>query len=120
MLLLGISAPRFCGAVHHPATGFGLAAFTTTIRKGSRAFLSSAAAAATTSEANPAAPQKIPIVGGGLAGLSTAFHLLEQANIDLRQEQTTRGSMKITIFDKANGAGLGGASAMAGGYVRCF
>ena len=47
--------------------------------------------------------QKVAIVGGGLAGLSTAYHLLEQER-----------SLKITIFDKTP-VGRGGASAVAGG-----
>jgi len=48
--------------------------------------------------------QKIAIVGGGLAGLSTAFHLLEKLGDDVQ----------ITIFDKTK-PGAGGASSVAGG-----
>lgn len=47
--------------------------------------------------------KNIAIVGGGLAGISTAYHLLEKID----------GS-NITIIDKA-GPGEGGASAVAGG-----
>lgn len=50
-------------------------------------------------------PQNIAIVGGGLAGLSTAYHLLQKSP-----------DAKITIFDK-DAPGCGGASAVAGGYV---
>lgn len=50
-------------------------------------------------------PHKIGIVGGGLAGLSTAFHLLQK-----------RKSVEITILDKAP-VGTAGASSVAGGYV---
>lgn len=46
----------------------------------------------------------IAIVGGGLAGLSTAWHLLESSN----------NPLKITIYDKCK-VGAGGASAVAGG-----
>jgi len=48
--------------------------------------------------------QDIAIVGGGLAGLSTAYHLLEKLGNDVN----------ITIFDKAE-PGQGGASSVAGG-----
>jgi NADPH-dependent 2,4-dienoyl-CoA reductase/sulfur reductase-like enzyme len=48
--------------------------------------------------------QNIAIVGGGLAGLSTAYHLLEKLGDDAN----------ITIFDKAE-PGQGGASSVAGG-----
>ena len=47
--------------------------------------------------------KSIAIVGGGLAGLSTAYHLLEKCS-----------STEITIFDQAP-AGAGGASSVAGG-----
>lgn len=50
----------------------------------------------------------VAIIGGGLAGLSTAFHLLDKAP-----------NTKITIFDKKD-PGLGGASSVAGGYVPLF
>jgi len=59
-------------------------------------------------------PKKIAIVGGGLAGLSTAFHLLELAT-------SSKGmSLDITILDKEPHAGIGGASAVAGGYVLYY
>jgi ribulose 1,5-bisphosphate synthetase/thiazole synthase len=48
-------------------------------------------------------PERVGIVGGGLAGLSTAYHLLQKAP-----------GTHITIFDKTT-AGLGGASSVAGG-----
>ena len=50
-----------------------------------------------------APPRKIAVVGGGLAGLSTAFHLLDKS----------RG-LHVTVFDKAE-VGTGGASSVAGG-----
>jgi hypothetical protein len=50
--------------------------------------------------------QRIAIVGGGLAGLSTAFHLLEK----------THSRCQVTIFDTAP-VGTAGASSVAGGYV---
>lgn len=46
----------------------------------------------------------VGIIGGGLAGLSTAYHLL--------QKQPT---LDITILDVAAGPGQGGASSVAGG-----
>ena len=45
----------------------------------------------------------VGIVGGGLAGLATAYHLLEKNPL-----------IQITILDKAQ-PGSGGASAVAGG-----
>ena len=48
-------------------------------------------------------PGSVAIVGGGLAGVSVAYHLLA------RQPRTN-----ITVFDKAD-PGMGGASAVAGG-----
>jgi glycine/D-amino acid oxidase-like deaminating enzyme len=54
-------------------------------------------------------PQKIAIVGGGLAGLSTAFHLLEKAS-----QLYPAKSLDVTILD-SHQVGTGGASAVAGG-----
>ena len=48
----------------------------------------------------------VAIIGGGLAGLSTAYHLFE-----LRQHLTP---LNITIYDRCQ-VGEGGASAVAGG-----
>lgn len=46
----------------------------------------------------------VAIVGGGLAGLSTAWHLLELSS----------NPLQVTIYDKC-AVGKGGASAVAGG-----
>jgi ribulose 1,5-bisphosphate synthetase/thiazole synthase len=48
--------------------------------------------------------ENVAIVGGGLAGLSTAYHLLEKLG----------GHVEITVIDKA-APGEGGASSVAGG-----
>jgi ribulose 1,5-bisphosphate synthetase/thiazole synthase len=48
--------------------------------------------------------KNIAIVGGGLAGLSTAYHLLDKL----------QGNVHITVIDKAD-PGEGGASSVAGG-----
>jgi hypothetical protein len=53
----------------------------------------------------------VAIIGGGLAGLSTAYHLLEIAGSN--KNKYPRG-IQITIFDKAL-VGEGGASSVAGG-----
>jgi hypothetical protein len=55
------------------------------------------------------APHNIAIVGGGLAGLSTAFHLLEKT-------VSLSSRCRVTIFDTAH-VGTAGASSVAGGYV---
>jgi len=57
-------------------------------------------------------PQKVAIVGGGLAGLSTAYHLLE-----LRSQRQLSAPFDLTIVDRAE-VGTGGASAVAGGLVH--
>lgn len=54
----------------------------------------------------------IRILGGGLAGLSMAYHLLA-----LQQQQQSQQQFDITIYDTAHEIGTGGASAVAGGYV---
>ena len=57
---------------------------------------------------------KVSIVGGGLAGLSVAHHLIEKT----QQQQDGDGMIQrldITVFDRCTGPGLGGASAVAGG-----
>lgn len=51
--------------------------------------------------------RSITVVGGGLAGLSVVYHLLDQ----------TTQPLSITVRDKCSQPGLGGASAVAGGYV---
>jgi Glycine/D-amino acid oxidases (deaminating) len=48
--------------------------------------------------------ENVAIVGGGLAGLSTAYHLLDKL----------QGNIRITVIDKAE-PGEGGASSVAGG-----
>jgi hypothetical protein len=58
-----------------------------------------------------AQPQNIAIVGGGLAGLSTAFHLLDKT-----QTQAHNSPCRVTILDTAP-VGTAGASSVAGGYV---
>ena len=56
-------------------------------------------------------PRHIRILGGGLAGLSMAYHLLSL------QQQHPSPRFDITIYDTAHEIGTGGASAVAGGYV---
>ena len=50
-------------------------------------------------------PKDICVIGGGLAGLSTTFHLLEK-----------NPHVHVTVIDKTD-VGKGGASSVAGGYV---
>ncbi len=54
-------------------------------------------------------PKNVAIVGGGLAGLSTTYHLLKKSKDEGEGE-----NLHITIFDKAE-PGQGGASSVAGG-----
>lgn len=60
------------------------------------------------SEPQPTEVKNIAIIGGGLAGLSTAYHLIENS------KKLNRNIPSITIFDK-NEPGTGGASSVAGG-----
>lgn len=68
-------------------------------------------------------PRTVAIVGGGLAGMSTAYHLLDRHRKQRQQENQQQSSprpspLHVTIFD-TKPVGTGGASAVAGGYVRC-
>jgi protoporphyrinogen oxidase len=49
--------------------------------------------------------ERICVVGGGLAGLSVTYHLL----------QKSRTPLSITLWDREATVGTGGASAVAGG-----
>ncbi|KAL7553872.1 hypothetical protein ACHAWF_018281 [Thalassiosira exigua] len=60
--------------------------------------------------------KNVAIIGGGLAGLSVAYHLLDIVGGEI---DNFSGGMHITIYDKAN-VGAGGASAVAGGLVHPF
>jgi len=55
-------------------------------------------------------PSHISIVGGGLAGLSTAYHFLSKVD-------STEAGASVTIYDKYD-VGEGGASAVAGGLLH--
>lgn len=69
---------------------------------------SSTSTSTLTSTTKTNSSKNIAIVGGGLAGLSTAYHLLSKS-IDYGIQCPS-----ITIIDK-NLPGLGGASSVAGG-----
>lgn len=58
--------------------------------------------------------ESIGIIGGGLAGLSAAYHL-----IDIATKTRPNDKLHITIYDKTN-VGEGGASAVAGGLMHPF
>jgi hypothetical protein len=64
--------------------------------------------------------QTIAVVGGGLAGLSTVFYLLDKcsssSSSDSNSKYTPSRPLNITILDQAD-VGTMGASAVAGGYV---
>jgi hypothetical protein len=64
------------------------------------------ASSSSINDSSERAPQNFTIIGGGLAGLSTAFHILQKA---------PSGS-HVTVLDKAP-VGTAGASSVAGGYV---
>ena len=58
--------------------------------------------------------ENVAIVGGGLAGLSAAFHL-----IDIAKEKRPNEQLHITIYDKSQ-VGTSGASSVAGGLMHPF
>jgi glycine/D-amino acid oxidase-like deaminating enzyme len=61
-------------------------------------------------------------VGGGLAGLSTAYHLLDKSankNSTNTMYENEGQTLDITIFDKV-APGTGGASSVAGGLLHPF
>ena len=63
-------------------------------------------------------PRKIAIVGGGLAGLSTLYHLIELSD-SAADGGGVSPSLEVDILDPCP-VGTGGASSVAGGYVlRC-
>jgi glycine/D-amino acid oxidase-like deaminating enzyme len=61
--------------------------------------------------------KKVAIIGGGLAGLSTAYHLLLHHNTP--NNNSKEGGIHITIYDTAE-VGEGGASSVAGGLLHPF
>ena len=72
--------------------------------------LSSSSYSRSSSTSTTTPPSSVAIVGGGLAGLATAHGLIEKA-------LKACVPIHITVFDKTSQPGLGGASAVAGGYV---
>jgi NADH dehydrogenase FAD-containing subunit len=57
----------------------------------------------------------VAIIGGGLAGLSVAYHLLDIKQTGSNEDNGLMNSpLQITIYDKSR-VGEGGASAVAGG-----
>ena len=108
---------RLVGRRHHFAGTWSASATSSTCRAVSAS--SSGPAAGSSTE------KRIAIFGGGLAGLSVALHLLEnitRINSNSNREQHQRVTLSVTVLDCAAAPGLGGASAVAGGYVVacCF
>lgn len=64
-------------------------------------------------------PSNIAIVGGGLAGLATAYHLLNSTERYSRKRSFSHTDMRITIFDPSK-PGCGGATATATGLLHPF
>ena len=117
VFFLGISIPRFICGRFPTVVAFGSLPLTPRTPR-SRMLsipLTRSATSSSDSDIPDAALKNIAIIGGGLAGLSTAFHLIEQQSS--KNGSSRGGPLKITILDKASGPGTGGASAVAGGYV---
>eukprot|EP00529_Nitzschia_sp_RCC80_P024316 CAMPEP_0113451670 /NCGR_PEP_ID=MMETSP0014_2-20120614/6456_1 /TAXON_ID=2857 /ORGANISM="Nitzschia sp." /LENGTH=450 /DNA_ID=CAMNT_0000343029 /DNA_START=383 /DNA_END=1732 /DNA_ORIENTATION=- /assembly_acc=CAM_ASM_000159 len=62
--------------------------------------------------------RRVAVVGGGLAGLSVAHHLIEKSSRQKDGHNDPIKELDITIFDRCAGPGLGGASAVAGGLLH--
>jgi hypothetical protein len=67
----------------------------------------------TTTTGRGVGPRNFRVVGGGLAGLGLTYHLLKLAQ---QQHRMDRQPIRIEVVDP-HPVGMGGASAVAGGYV---
>ncbi len=65
------------------------------------------------------APMRIAVVGGGLAGLGTTYHLLHSTRRMAKKRGADSEDIRVTVFDPA-GAGVGGATAAAAGLLHPF
>ena len=64
-------------------------------------------------------PNRIAIVGGGLAGLAATYHLLYSTQRWARKRNFNASDLSLTIFDPSL-PGTGGASAAAAGLLHPF
>lgn len=63
------------------------------------------------------APKRIAVIGGGLSGLATTYHLLFSISRQLRKRSASHPA--VTIFDSRS-PGTGGASSAAAGLLHPF
>lgn len=64
-------------------------------------------------------PQRIAVIGGGLAGLSVIYHILHSTARYAQKRQFDNSTIQITLFDPVH-PGTGGASAAAAGLLHQF
>jgi glycine/D-amino acid oxidase-like deaminating enzyme len=79
-----------------------------------------AAAAAAVRAARGVDPARIAVVGGGLAGLAAAYHLVHSTGRVARLRGLDLERVRVTVFDPAPPGQSAGASAAAAGLLHPF
>lgn len=103
-----VSAREFCDAATLRIASF---APPTKKRKPARRLVS----------ASGSIPERIAVVGGGLAGLATTFHLLHSTDRVARKREADSTRIKVSVFDTAETPGTSdGASAVTAGLLHPF
>jgi glycine/D-amino acid oxidase-like deaminating enzyme len=65
-------------------------------------------------------PERIAVIGGGLAGLATAYHLLHSTYRVANKRGVDYQTIRVTVFDPAEPGTSEGASSVAAGLLHPF